>query len=185
MTDAFVNAIRLPLPVGEDPPLVRVREYAPASADAIWDVYKTVTVRDALDPMTSELVRLRCARVNGCRLCQSLRLADAVRDGLDETLAGKVDDYEHSDLSERHKAALRLTDAFIAAPDTIDATTRADLQRWFSDEEIQELLLDMVAWLQQKVLIAFALDIPVDPDALTSMEYDGDGNSVLGGMTVS
>jgi AhpD family alkylhydroperoxidase len=185
VSTAQEDAIRLPLPAGDGPAIVRVREHHPAIADAIWDLYKTVTVRGALDPVTSELVRLRCARTNGCRLCQSLRLGDAVRGGLDETLAGKVDDYERSDLSERHKVALRLTDAFITCPDTIDRTHREDLRRWFTDEEVVELLLDVVAWLQQKVLITFALDIPVDPDALTAMDYDAEGNAVLGGVTVA
>jgi AhpD family alkylhydroperoxidase len=180
----FLDAVRLPLPEGSEPALMRVRQLNPEIADAIWDTYKTITVRGSLDPTVTELVRLRCARMNGCRLCQSLRLAPAVRDGLDEAMADKVDHYEESDLTPRQKAALRLTDAFLIAPRSIGADVRRELDAWFTEEQILELLLDMVAWIQQKVLIAFALDIPVDLERLTPMDYDSEGNAVLDGVTV-
>ena len=66
--------------------------------------------------MLTELVRLRCARTHNCRICQTLRLADARDAGADDAVTAAVDRYETSDLDERIKAALRVTDALITLP---------------------------------------------------------------------
>ncbi|MSV75349.1 MAG: hypothetical protein F2874_07540, partial [Actinobacteria bacterium] len=65
-------------PLGRDPELV-----------ALLGEYQDTVVRSRhLDAITTELVRLRCARQHDCRICQTLRLADAADSGLDEGLAG-------------------------------------------------------------------------------------------------
>ncbi|MFZ4487535.1 MAG: hypothetical protein ACOYO9_13195, partial [Candidatus Nanopelagicales bacterium] len=54
--------------------------------------YQDAVVRSTiLDPVTTELIRLRCARQHDCRICQTLRLADAADLGLDADMAAKVD----------------------------------------------------------------------------------------------
>ena len=85
---------------------------SPGPADAttadLLNAYQATVVRgSALDPVTTELVRLRCARTHHCRICQTLRLADARAAGVDEAVTAKVDFYERSDLPERAKVALR------------------------------------------------------------------------------
>ena len=68
-----------------------------ASATGLLNAYQAAVVRgSALDPVTTELVRLRCARTHNCRICQTLRLADARAAGVDETMTAKVDRYERS-----------------------------------------------------------------------------------------
>ena len=53
-------------------------EQRPASLGELLGSYQDAVVRStALDPVTTELVRLRCARTHNCRICQTLRLADA------------------------------------------------------------------------------------------------------------
>ena len=54
----------------------------------------------------------------------SLRLAVARQQGLDENTEAKVDRYEASDLSARHKVALRLADALMTLPGSIDGLLR-------------------------------------------------------------
>ena len=54
----------------------------------------------------------------------SLRLAVAKQEGLDEAMASKIDRYEASDLSTRHKVALRLADAMMTMPAAIDFDLR-------------------------------------------------------------
>ena len=49
-------------------------------------------------------------------MCQSVRSVHALRAGADEDLYDRIDRYEHADLGERHKVALRLTDAVITQP---------------------------------------------------------------------
>ena len=39
------------------------------------------------------------------------------------------------------------------------------------------MLFDVIAWSQQKVLVALSLDAAVDPDALTPLGFDADGQA--------
>jgi alkylhydroperoxidase family enzyme len=59
--------------------------------------------------------------------------------GATEELVAKLADYEHSDLPERTKAALRLADRFTGARPSIDADFYEELQRHFGDDEILDL----------------------------------------------
>jgi alkylhydroperoxidase family enzyme len=61
-------------------------------------------------------------------------------------MAGMVDDYESSDLAERHKVALRLADAMMSQPGSIRPQLRSDGHEHFSDQEILELTLDVMKW---------------------------------------
>ncbi len=59
--------------------------------------------------------------------------------GATEDLVAKLADYESSDLPERTKAALRLTDKLSGDRPTVDATFMAALREHFSDEQILDL----------------------------------------------
>src|SRR6185503_14267514 len=75
-----------------------------------------------LDPVTTEVVRLRGAGQHNCRLCTSLRDSNAMKAGGSESLYADIERYETSELlSERHKAALRYVDALIWSPARIDS----------------------------------------------------------------
>jgi AhpD family alkylhydroperoxidase len=138
--------------------------------DAMQAFERAVVRIHGLDPVTTELVRLRCARIHDCRRCRSVRDAAALDAGFDEELGAKVDDYEASDLAPRHKAALRLTDAMIlGAP-----VDREDARAHFSEAEIAELLLDVVKWSVQKALVAVRIE-PPPGEGLTLMAADADG----------
>jgi len=129
-----------------------------------------------LDPITTELVRLRCARYHDCRLCQSVRYDAAIEAGFTETLGDKVDHWEASDLEPRHKAALALVDAMLVAPRAADPAVYADAQRHFSAEELTELCLDVVKWSFQKVLVALRIEPPAG-DELMLLSFDADGRA--------
>jgi alkylhydroperoxidase family enzyme len=164
---------------------MRARSYRPELTDAIQDVYRSITVRQALDPITTELVRLRCARTLNCRLCQSVRLATAARAGLGDDETDKIDDYENSDLSEHHKVALRLADAFIADPTSVGPELKAGLERYFTPQERMELVLDLTAWLNLKTAVPLLLDIPPDLEHTTFLHYDDAGNPIVGGTSAA
>jgi len=138
--------------------------------DAMRDFERAVVRIKGLDPITTELVRLRCARIHDCRRCRSVRDEAALQQGFDETLGAKVDDYEASDLTPRHKAALRLADAMILGTPADGDDARAH----FSEPEIAELLLDVVKWSVQKALVAVRIE-PPPGDGLTVMAADADG----------
>jgi alkylhydroperoxidase family enzyme len=168
------TAMRIP-----PPQTTGVHWYGTPIDEAI-DAFSATAVRaSTLDPITTEVVRLRCARYHDCRLCQSLRVDTALAEGLDEQLAAKVDVYETSDLDERLKVALRLTDAVIVDPSCVDAALAAQLHEHFSEAQIAELMHDIVKWSFQKVLVALRLDVPVR-DGLSVLSFDAHGDPSIG-----
>jgi AhpD family alkylhydroperoxidase len=135
---------------------------------------------DAVDPMTTELVRLRCAQVHDCRLCGSLRSSDALELGLDERMTAQIARYETSDFDAAAIAALRLCDAIILAPASADPELAAELHRHFSDAQIAELCLDVMKWSHQKMLVALRLEAPPWQET-TVLSFDENGDPVIGG----
>lgn len=149
--------------------------------DAAIDEFSADAVKaTSLDPITTEVVRLRCARYHDCQLCQALRYGPALSEGFDEELGRKIDNYEASDLDPALKAALRLTDAVILNPaGAIDPQLREEIRAHYSDEQIGEILHDIVKWSFQKVLVSLKLDAPV-ADGVTELSFDSAGNPVFG-----
>jgi hypothetical protein len=70
----------------------------------------------------------------------------------------KVERYEHSDVVERTKVALRFTDCIVGWPRSVTPELRADLRKHFTSEEIVELALDVMKWSNQKIRVALGLD---------------------------
>jgi AhpD family alkylhydroperoxidase len=132
-----------------------------------------------LDPVTTELVRLRCARTHNCRICQTLRASDARSAGADDEMTSKVDFYEASDLDERTKLALRITDAFILQPGDLTAATIDSAQRQFTEAELVELCLDVTKWATQKIKVSLGLDgaddLPTNEAGLSFFTFGADG----------
>jgi hypothetical protein len=105
----------------------------------------------------------------------SLRLAVARQQGLDEETEAKVDRYETSDLSARHKVALRIADALMTLPGSIDGRLREQAYQHFTGEERLELTLDVMKWNYQKVPVALGIDAEVSPGQLTELRFDSSG----------
>ena len=59
--------------------------------------------------------------------------------GASEELVAKLADYEHSDLPERTKAALRLADRLTSERPEVDDPFYAELRRDLTDDEILDL----------------------------------------------
>lgn len=132
-----------------------------------------------IDPVITELVRLRCAQYHDCRLCGSLRLREAAEQGVIEATVSKIASHESSDLNEAAKAALRLADAIIIRPAAADASLRSELRRHFTDVQIAEICLDVVKWSQQKYLVALRIETP-PWNGLEILSFDADGNPQIG-----
>jgi hypothetical protein len=153
----------------------------PTGYASSFDQYLVSVARlRSLDATTSELVRLRGARFHNCRLCKSLRTASALREGADEPMFDKLDFYESSDLDERHKVALRLTDAMITQPAQITEELVADVRGQFSDAEIVELVCDVMRNAANKVAVAFGADEPHVTEGVELYDVLPDGNLVYG-----
>jgi alkylhydroperoxidase family enzyme len=142
--------------------------------------YQDAVVRgDALDPVLTELVRLRCARTHNCRICQTLRLADARDAGADDAVTDAVDRYETSDLDERTKAALRITDALITLPASLSPEAAAGARALLTPDELAELCLDVSKWSTQKVHVALGTDaadrLTLDDQGVSWFRFGSDG----------
>ena len=148
--------------------------------DAAMDAFAAAVVRSsAVDPLVTELVRLRCAQYHDCRLCGSLRWQDAIDAGLDEAMVEKIARHEHSDLGDAAKAALRLTDAMVIDPSLVDDELYGQLRESFTDVQIAELCLDIMKWSKQKFLVALRLERPAW-DGIETLSFDDRGEPRFG-----
>jgi AhpD family alkylhydroperoxidase len=155
---------------------------AEASPAGLLNAYQAAVVRgSALDPVTTELVRLRCARTHHCRICQTLRLADSRAAGVDEDMTAKVDFYERSDLPQRAKVALRVTDAFITRPGLLSDAVAGQARASFGPAELASLCLDITKWSTQKIKVALGTDgadrLVTDADGVALFGFDSGGQA--------
>jgi alkylhydroperoxidase family enzyme len=175
---AALDALYGPVPSGSP------AEVQAAPAAGIWEAFDTfiraVPRLDALDPVTSELVRLRGARQHRCRLCQSLRSRPALLAGADDGDFGAVDDYRDSDLSAAQKAALAFTDAMLWTPGHIDSEVVGALTAHLSEAQGVELVLDITRNALNKIAVALAADAPHVEDGIEIYDIDADGELVYG-----
>ena len=151
-----------------------------SSMDRLIAEFAAAAVRaDAVDPLTSELVRLRCAQTHRCRLCASLRVDQALDQGLNEDMVLQVANYPESLFSAAQKAALALADAIILQPLAADPGLANELAHHFTPEQIAEICFDVVKWSQQKALVALELDA-ASWDVPHVLSFDAHGHPVFG-----
>ena len=143
---------------------------------AIDELQRAIARLDAVDPVTTELVRLRGARQHQCRLCQSLRSRSALAAGADESTFDAVDDPVGSDLTAAQKAALALTDALIWTPSSVPT----DVRDHFSDGQVVELVLDVARNAQNKIAVALAADDPHVTEGVEIYDVNPDGTLTYG-----
>jgi alkylhydroperoxidase family enzyme len=121
----------------------------------------TVGALRSLDPVTTEVVRLRGAVQHNCRLCKSLREGTALDAGGTESMYADIEQYETSPLlDERQKAALRYVDALVWTPSTIDDDVAAGLRAHYSDAEALEITFDVMRNATNKIAVALGGDAP-------------------------
>jgi len=157
----FVPRTRAALDALFDPGPWPERGVAPVPG-GVWaaldGLIRAVPALHALDPVTSELVRLRGARQHDCRLCRSLRSRDALRSGATEADFAALDHHGDSALGPLPRAALAFTDAMIWTPGRIDATTVAGLRAEATAAQQVELVLDITRNALNKVAVALGAD---------------------------
>jgi alkylhydroperoxidase family enzyme len=133
----------------------------------------------SLDPVTTEIVRLRGAVAHNCRLCKSLRDSTALDSGGSESLYGDIERYEDSrSLTDAHKAALRYADALIWSPSRIEPAVVADVLQHFSPVQARELTLDVMRNASNKIAVALKADAPRVGQGTSLYTIDADGQPV-------
>ncbi|MET0489884.1 MAG: carboxymuconolactone decarboxylase family protein [Acidimicrobiales bacterium] len=147
---------------------------------AIDELQRVVARLDALDPVTTELVRLRGARQHQCRLCQSLRSRSALVAGADDATFAAVDDFADSDLPAAQKAALALTDALIWTPADLPADVLADVRKHVTPTQAVELVLDVMRNAGNKIAVALGADAPNVDGGVEVYDINADGTLTYG-----
>lgn len=136
----------------------------------------------AIDPVTTEIVRLRGATQHNCRLCKSRREGNALDAGGSEDLYSQIEGYESADsLTEAQKAALRYTDALIWEPSAIGADIAAGVWTHFSQDEAWELTLDVMRNACNKIMVSLGADAPRVEEGTELFHVDADGQTVSAG----
>jgi alkylhydroperoxidase family enzyme len=141
---------------------------------ALEEFMRVVALERTLDPVTTELVRLRGARAHDCRICQSRLSLRAVESAGDDALfSADVDD---SEFTERQRSALVLADAVIWQPTTIDDALVADVRAHLTDAEIVEIVLDLVRNAANKIAVSLGGDEAAVSDGIEYYDVDATGD---------
>ncbi len=158
-----------------------------AGSDATVDLWpalesfmSAVARLDHLDPLTTEIVRLRGARAHNCRLCKSLRNVRAANDGADEAVYDQIEHYQSSTLSDRHQTALRLVDTMVWEPGSYPADLAPAVHASFTDAEVVELVLDIARNAANKIAVAFGADEAHVTEGVEFYDVDERGELVYG-----
>lgn len=103
--------------------------------------------RSALEKSLIELVRLRASHINGCAYCVDTHSSDARKAGESERrLAGLSVWRETPFFTDRERAALAWTESLtLVSNDHVPDAVWADVQPHFSEEELTDLTLLIVA----------------------------------------
>jgi hypothetical protein len=142
----------------------------------IEEFMRRVARLDTLDPVLTELVRLRGARQHECRLCRSRRSVAAIDAGADEATFAAVDHYADSDLPAATKAALALTDAMIWTPYLVPPQVAEDAVAHLAPEQVVEVVLDVARNAANKIAVALGADAAAVTDGVELFATDADGN---------
>ncbi|MCX2930944.1 carboxymuconolactone decarboxylase family protein [Mycobacterium sp. CVI_P3] len=132
----------------------------------------------SLDPVTTEVVRLRGAVAHNCRLCKSLRDGNALDAGGSESLYQDIEHYESSELlTDGQKAALRYADALIWSPARISQSVASGVREHFSHEQARELTLDVMRNASNKIAVALKADAARVEEGTERYFIDADGQT--------
>jgi alkylhydroperoxidase family enzyme len=144
------------------------------------DFLPAVARMRALDPVTSELVRLRGAAQHNCRLCKSLRESTALDAGGSESLYEDIERFESSVLlDDRAKAALRYADGLIWTPAHLVADDVVEVRSRFGEAEAVELTFDIMRNASNKVAVSLGADAPRVEQGTERYLLDADGQTVF------
>lgn len=91
--------------------------HVPTISSARATMFAALTRAQAGDPVGAELSRLTSAESTQCGLCRNVRFRAAADAGLDEDAVDRLRTGDTDDLPPRHRALVRLTEAFHAYPE--------------------------------------------------------------------
>lgn len=128
---------------------------------AAFDEWIRVVPRlEGLDPVLTELVRLRGAGHHECRVCQSIRYLPALEAGAADSLMDSVITQASAAQTPAQAAALAFADELLATPGRLSPDALRAVKENFSAAQRVELVLDIARNATNKLAVAFAADAP-------------------------
>lgn len=150
-----------------------------------WPLLETFMVEvarlRALDPTTTELVRLRGARLHDCAVCKSRRSQDAIDAGADDAVFAAVDSHADSDFDPATKAALALTDALVLTPYDVPVEVVDAAREHLSAVQTVEVVLDVMRNAANKIAVALGADAATVTEGVELFTTDADGHLTVVG----
>jgi hypothetical protein len=93
---------------------------------------------------------------------------------MDEAMVASLRDSEHSTLSQRHKLAMRLVDAFILGFGKVSPDVANEAQAVFSDAELFEIGLTVFTCSTNKILVSLGVDDPENVEEVMGIRIHED-----------
>ncbi|WP_009478498.1 carboxymuconolactone decarboxylase family protein [Rhodococcus sp. JVH1] len=150
----------------------------PTRANMKW--HDEILAHDGLDNLTREVIRIRTGWYHQCGLCNSCRLVEGDRVVVDSEMETRILSYEQGSMSAPHTAALRYADAHMVEPAGLSQALADELRMHFSDTELLQLTIEVSSWNYQKVLVALAIDPPLNSEGLTAFTIGRNGSIQIG-----
>lgn len=127
--------------VGLVPESLLTMAHRPGLARAWAALGHEIVAAGTVDPALKQLVAYVASTAHGCRYCQAHTAQNVVRRGVEPEKLHAAWDYETSErFSDAERDALRLAHHAALVPNAATDEDFARLRRWYSDDEIVELV---------------------------------------------
>jgi uncharacterized peroxidase-related enzyme len=144
--------------------MYKVMAHKPNVLQPFLDFYKQVWAAGALDPKIKELAYLRTSLMNGCTYCSRAHTTSAKKRGVtdEQVQALKEPGGSSRDIfTEEERAAIQYAEQLTAWPAAIQPADLETLSKFFSIEQIEELVL-IVATANLTNRFNEGMKVPVD-----------------------
>ena len=121
----------------------------PAAYQAMYALEKYLST-SKIDPILSELIKMRASQINGCAFCLNMHSADARKIGETEQRLYLLSAWKETTLfTEKEKAVLALTEEVTLISNHVSDATYQKVAGFFSETEITHIIMAIVtinAW---------------------------------------
>jgi len=121
----------------------------PAAYQAMYALEKYLST-SKIDPILSELIKMRASQINGCAFCLNMHSADARKIGETEQRLYLLSAWKETTLfTEKEKAVLALTEEVTLISNHVSDATYQKVAEFFSETEIVNIIMAIVtinAW---------------------------------------
>jgi len=121
----------------------------PAAYQAMYALEKYLST-SKIDPILSELIKMRASQINGCAFCLNMHSADARKIGETEQRLYLLSAWKETTLfTEKEKAVIALTEEVTLISNHVSDATYNKVASFFSETEITNIIMAIVtinAW---------------------------------------